>query len=144
MNMKRMNNSAQRIALPVCFHSSETNGATPLMHAQRFNGDEVIELMKQLIRLDKDWIPNVPGYSLYIRPTMSACRSCHPHPTCFSQLFSVGCQPAIGISPPSEALLFVICSPVGPYYPDGFKPVALYGTTEYSRAAPGGRCCSTA
>ena len=30
MNMKRMNNSAQRIALPVCFHSSETNGATPL------------------------------------------------------------------------------------------------------------------
>lgn len=29
-------------------------------------------------------------------------------------------------------------SPVGPYYPDGFKPVALYGTTEYVRAAPGG------
>ncbi|KZT74801.1 branched-chain amino acid aminotransferase II [Daedalea quercina L-15889] len=102
MNMKRMNTSAQRIALPA------------------FNADEVIELMKQLIRLDKDWIPNVPGYSLYIRPTM------------------IGCQPAIGISPPGEALLFVICSPVGPYYPDGFKPVALYGTTEYSRAAPGG------
>lgn len=31
--------------------------------------------MKQLIRLDKDWIPNVPGYSLYIRPAMSACRA---------------------------------------------------------------------
>lgn len=27
--------------------------------------------MKQLIRLDKHWIPNEPGYSLYIRPTMS-------------------------------------------------------------------------
>lgn len=27
---------------------------------------------------------------------------------------------------------------MGPYYPDGFKPVALYGTTEYVRAAPGG------
>lgn len=50
----------------------------------------------------------------------------------------VGTQPAIGISPPSDALLFVICSPVGPYYPQGFKPVALYGTTEYTRAAPGG------
>lgn len=100
--------------------------------------------MKQLIRLDKDWIPNVPGYSLYIRPTMSACRFCDfARPICFSHLFSVGCQPAIGISPPSEALLFVICSPVGPYYPDGFKPVALYGTTEYSRAAPGGMCCPT-
>ena len=32
----------------------------------------------------------------------------------------------------------MICSPVGPYYPQGFKPVALYGTTEYTRASPGG------
>ena len=52
---------------------------------------------------------------------------------------AVGTQAALGIAPPSEALLFVICSPVGPYYPQGFKPVALYGTTEYSRAAPGGK-----
>ena len=46
---------------------------------------------------------------------------------------------AIGVSPPNEALLFVILSPVGPYYPNGFKPIALYGTTEYVRAAPGGK-----
>ena len=32
----------------------------------------------------------------------------------------------------------VICSPVGPYFPHGFKPISLYGTTEYIRAAPGG------
>jgi branched-chain amino acid aminotransferase len=50
----------------------------------------------------------------------------------------VGTQKAIGVNPPSDALLFVICSPVGPYYPKGFKPVALYGTTEFTRAAPGG------
>ncbi|OBZ79518.1 Branched-chain-amino-acid aminotransferase, cytosolic, partial [Grifola frondosa] len=102
MNMKRMNTSAERIALPT------------------FNGDAVIELMKQLIRLDRHWIPNEPGYSLYIRPTM------------------IGTQAALGIAPPKEALLFVICSPVGPYYPRGFKPVALYGTTEYTRATHGG------
>lgn len=54
-------------------------------------------------------------------------------------LLQVGTQKFIGVAPPSEALLFVICSPVGPYYPDGFKPIALYGTTEYIRAAPGGR-----
>ena len=42
------------------------------------------------------------------------------------------------MAPPDKALLFVICSPVGPYYPTGFKPVSLYGTTEYIRAAPGG------
>nr|VWP00595.1 Zn(2)-C6 fungal-type domain-containing protein [Ganoderma boninense] len=102
MNMKRMNTSAERVAMPT------------------FNGDAVIELMKQLIRLDKHWIPEQPGYSLYIRPTM------------------IGTQPALGIAPPKEALLFVICSPVGPYYPQGFKPVALYGTTEYTRASHGG------
>ncbi|KAG6891431.1 hypothetical protein C0992_007210 [Termitomyces sp. T32_za158] len=102
MNMKRMNNSAQRIALPT------------------FDGDALLELIKELIRMDKHWIPKEPGHSLYIRPTL------------------IGTQKAIGVCPPTEALLFVICSPVGPYYPKGFKPVALYGTTEYIRAAPGG------
>ncbi|KAF8895038.1 branched-chain amino acid aminotransferase II [Gymnopilus junonius] len=102
MNMKRMQTSARRIALPT------------------FNGNELLELIKELVRLDKQWIPTEPGHSLYIRPTL------------------IGTQRAIGVSPPNEALLFVILSPVGPYYPDGFKPVALYGTTEYVRAAPGG------
>lgn len=53
--------------------------------------------------------------------------------------YVVGTQRAIGIGPPKNARLFVICSPVGPYYPSGFKPIALYGTTEYVRAAPGGK-----
>ncbi|KAF9014926.1 branched-chain amino acid aminotransferase II [Cyathus striatus] len=102
MNMKRMNNSAERIALP------------------NFNGQQLLQLIKELIRLDKHWIPSEPGHSLYVRPTM------------------IGTQKAIGVGPPSEALLFVICSPVGPYYPNGFKPISLYGTTEYVRASPGG------
>lgn len=58
-------------------------------------------------------------------------------PQCY-HYHSVGTQNTIGISPPDSALLFVICSPVGPYYPEGFKPVALHGTTEYVRAYPGG------
>ncbi|TBU64877.1 branched-chain amino acid aminotransferase II [Dichomitus squalens] len=102
MNMKRMNTTAERIAMPT------------------FNGEAMVELLKQLVRLDKHWIPDQPGYSLYIRPTM------------------IGTQSALGVAPPKEALLFVICSPVGPYYPQGFKPIALYGTTEYTRASPGG------
>ena len=40
---------------------------------------------------------------------------------------------------PDDALLMVICCPVGPYYAQGFKPVSLYGTTEFIRAAPGGK-----
>ncbi|EIW86504.1 branched-chain amino acid aminotransferase II [Coniophora puteana RWD-64-598 SS2] len=102
MNMKRLNNSAARLALPT------------------FDGEQVIELLKQLIRLDKEWVPEAPGHSLYIRPTL------------------IGTNGTLGVQPPTEALLFVICSPVGPYYPTGFKPVPLYGTTEYIRAAPGG------
>ncbi|PFH50735.1 hypothetical protein AMATHDRAFT_75423 [Amanita thiersii Skay4041] len=102
MNMKRMNSSARRIALPT------------------FNGNALLDVMKELIRLDKHWIPKEPGHSLYIRPTL------------------IGTQKAVGVSPPTDALLFVICSPVGPYYPKGFKPVSLYGTTEYVRASPGG------
>ncbi|KAJ7139876.1 branched-chain amino acid aminotransferase II [Mycena epipterygia] len=102
MNMKRMNNSARRIALPT------------------FNGDALLDLIKQLIRIDKHWIPKEPGHSLYVRPVL------------------MGTQKAIGVGPPNEALLMVILSPVGPYYASGFKPVALYGTTEFVRAAPGG------
>jgi len=102
MNMKRMNDSAQRVALPT------------------FNGDGLLECIKELIRLDKNWVPKESGHSLYVRPTL------------------IGNQAAIGVGPPTDALLFVICCPVGPYYPQGFKPVALYGTTEYIRAAPGG------
>ncbi|KAH9947981.1 aminotransferase [Amylocystis lapponica] len=102
MNFKRMNTSAERIALPT------------------FNGDAVLDVLKELIRLDKEWIPNKPGYSLYIRPTL------------------IGSQPYLGIAPSDEALLFIICCPAGPYYPQGYKPIALHGTTEYTRAAPGG------
>ncbi|KAH9982261.1 branched-chain amino acid aminotransferase II [Lactifluus volemus] len=102
MNMTRMNRSAERLALPT------------------FDGGALLYLIKKLIQLDRHWIPQEDGHSLYIRPVM------------------IGTQNTIGISPPDSALLFVICSPVGPYYPDGFKPVALHGTTEYVRAHPGG------
>ncbi len=42
------------------------------------------------------------------------------------------------MSPSSRAMLFIICSPVGPYYKSGFAAVALKGTNEYTRAWPGG------
>lgn len=102
MNMKRMNRSAERIALPT------------------FNGDALLDIIKTLVKLDSHWIPKEPGHSLYIRPTL------------------IGTQRALGVAPPNEALLFVICSPVGPYYKNGFKPVRLLATTEYIRAAPRG------
>lgn len=38
---------------------------------QTFNSDALLELIKALVRLDKHWIPQEPGHSLYVRPTLS-------------------------------------------------------------------------
>ena len=43
-----------------------------------------------------------------------------------------------GVGPSNKSLLFVICSPVGPYYKTGFSAVSLYATKNYVRAWPGG------
>ncbi|KAI0733068.1 branched-chain amino acid aminotransferase II [Fomitopsis betulina] len=102
MNMKRMQTSARRATLP------------------EFDGGAMVELVKQLVRIEKDWVPDKPGYSLYVRPLL------------------FGTEATLVVAPPSEAMITVICCPVGPYYPEGFKPIALYGTTEFIRAAPGG------
>lgn len=59
-----------------------------------FDGKALIELIKKLVVLDSEWIPKEKGYSLYIRPTL------------------IGTQNALGVGPSSDALLFVICSPV--------------------------------
>lgn len=50
----------------------------------------------------------------------------------------IGTQRTLGVGPPGSALLYVICSPVGPYYPTGFKAVSLEATSSAVRAWPGG------
>ncbi len=47
-------------------------------------------------------------------------------------------QPVLGVNAPKKALLFVIASPVGPYYKSGFRAVRLLADTKYVRAWPGG------
>jgi branched-chain amino acid aminotransferase len=58
--------------------------------------------------VDKDWIPKEKGYSLYIResPAHSKPYTDSPGPTL------IGTQAQLGVGPNSDALLFVICSPV--------------------------------
>ncbi|GAA6000699.1 uncharacterized protein JCM10292_000551 [Rhodotorula paludigena] len=85
-----------------------------------FTGEHVTELIKKLVEVDSDWVPTDPGTSLYIRPTM------------------IGTQAGLGVGASTDILLFVIMSPVGPYYSTGFKPVKLYATTKDVRAWPGG------
>lgn len=50
----------------------------------------------------------------------------------------IGTQRTLGVGPPGSALLYTIASPVGPYYPTGFKAISLEATTYAVRAWPGG------
>ncbi|PWN50847.1 branched-chain amino acid aminotransferase II [Violaceomyces palustris] len=88
-----------------------------------FDGQEFIKCLRELIKLDRDHVPFQEGHSLYIRPTL------------------IGTQDTLGMGAPQEALLFCICSPVGPYYPTGFKPVSLLAMSNVVRAWPGGTGC---
>ncbi|XP_033646192.1 branched-chain-amino-acid aminotransferase, cytosolic-like [Asterias rubens] len=86
-----------------------------------FDKDELLKCMSELIRVDRDWVPHSTTSSLYIRPTM------------------IGTEPSLGVSPPTQAKLFVIIGPVGPYFSTGtFNPVRLYADTEHVRAWKGG------
>ncbi|KAJ1964656.1 branched-chain-amino-acid transaminase bat2 [Dispira parvispora] len=102
MNMKRMNHSAARLALPT------------------FDGNEYIKCLKELLRTDSRWVPDERGYSLYLRPTL------------------MGTEEVLGVRASNEALLFTICSPVGPYFSSGFNAVSLYANVHEVRAWPGG------
>ncbi|XP_021114749.1 branched-chain-amino-acid aminotransferase, cytosolic isoform X4 [Heterocephalus glaber] len=86
-----------------------------------FDKEELLQCIQQLVSLDKEWVPYSTAASLYIRPTL------------------IGTEHSLGIKKPSKALLFVILSPVGPYFSSGsFKPVTLWATTQYVRAWQGG------
>ncbi|ODV87081.1 hypothetical protein CANARDRAFT_26513 [[Candida] arabinofermentans NRRL YB-2248] len=101
-NMERMNKSATRICLP------------------SFDTEELTKCIGELLKIDKDFIPEGRGYSLYLRPTM------------------IGTTAGLGVGTPDKALLYVIASPVGPYYKTGFKAVKLEATDYATRAWPGG------
>jgi len=84
------------------------------------DGKGLIELIARFAAMEERFIPAARGYSLYLRPTL------------------IGTQRTLGVGPPGSALLFVIASPVGPYYPTGFKAVSLEATSYAVRAWPGG------
>jgi branched-chain amino acid aminotransferase len=98
-NFKRFNISAERMAMP------------PVPE------EVFMEGMKQLVALDKNWIPNKEDHSLYIRPFM------------FSS------DEMIGVRPSESYKFLTILSPTGPYYA---APMRIYVEEKYVRAVPGG------
>ncbi|MGH0141703.1 UNVERIFIED_CONTAM: hypothetical protein FKN15_057923 [Acipenser sinensis] len=86
-----------------------------------FDKEELLKCIKKLVEIEKAWVPNSSSASLYIRPTL------------------IGTEPSLGVKKPSQALLYVILSPVGPYFSTGsFSPVSLWADPKYTRAWRGG------
>lgn len=82
--------------------------------------DVFVQSLETLVALDVDWVPTGGENSLYLRPFMFA-----------SEVF-------LGVRPSAEVRYMVIASPVGPYFASGIKPVSIWLSTNFTRAAPGG------
>jgi branched-chain amino acid aminotransferase len=80
----------------------------------------LLNALKKLLELDEKWVPSAPGTSLYIRPTVIAT------------------DPFLGVRASHTYRLFIILSPVGAYYPEGFNPIKIWVTRDHVRAVRGG------
>jgi len=97
------------------FARSAARLAMPALPAELFLG-----AIRELVTVDRDWVPSRGEESLYLRP------------------FMIGTDPFLGVRPSSSYLFLLIASPVGAYFPRGVHPVSVWLSTEYVRAAPGG------
>jgi len=104
----------------------------PEMNAQRFQRSAhrlampelpeelFLASIEALVEQDQEWVPAHDEMSLYLRPFM----------------FST--EVGLGVKPASSYLFMLIASPAGAYFHGGIKPVSVWLSTEYVRAAPGG------
>jgi branched-chain amino acid aminotransferase len=98
-NFVRLNRSATRLAMPEIPESL------------------FIEGVKELVRLDREWIPHREGGALYVRPTY------------------FGVDDTLLVRPANRFRLIVMTCPVGPYFA---QPIRLLAEERFVRAFPGG------
>lgn len=83
--------------------------------------DLFIEMVKKVVSLNERFIPPYgSGSSLYIRP------------------LEIGISPLVGVRPATDYQFIIFVTPVGPYFPEGFRPTKVVIYREYDRAAPCG------
>jgi len=97
------------------FAQSAQRMAMPALPTEVF-----LQSLHEIIKIDRGWIPQSAEGSLYLRP------------------FAYASEVFLGVRPAMEYLYLVIASPVGPYFAGGVKPVSVWVTPDYTRAAPGG------
>jgi branched-chain amino acid aminotransferase len=101
-NAARLNRSAARLALPQ-------------LPEQVF-----LDAVRALVAVDKDWVPDGDGESLYLRP------------------FMIATEAFLGVRPAREVSFRVIASPAGNYFGGELKPVSIWISHTYARAGQGG------
>jgi len=101
-NFRRLNASCDALCIP------------------KIDEEFALKALMQLLTIDRDWIPDAPGTSLYIRP------------------FIIATEPHIGVHPANSYHFIIITGPVGAYYKEGLNPVKIYVETKYVRAVVGG------
>ena len=101
-NAQRLNRSSQRLCIP----------ELPVEY--------FVTAVKELVKVERKWVPQLPDTSLYIRP------------------FIIATEAQLGVSRSAKYQFIIILSPVGAYYPEGLNPVHIYVEDEYSRSVQGG------
>ena len=96
------------------FARSAERLALPQMPEELF-----LETVHTLVHQDKGWVPTKVGESLYLRP------------------FMIATEVGLGVRPSNKAKYILIATPAGAYF-DPSKPVSVWISTEYVRAAQGG------
>ena len=85
-----------------------------------FPEDRFVDAIVKTVEANIDYVPPYgSGATLYIRPYM------------------FGSNPVIGVKPASEYQFRVFCTPVGPYFKGGAKPIVIK-VSDFDRAAPHG------
>ncbi|MET9628439.1 branched-chain amino acid aminotransferase [Lentzea sp. NPDC006480] len=97
------------------FRASARRMAMPELPDELF-----LESVRQILAVDDRWVPSAEEESLYLRP------------------FMISTEKGLGVRPASEYLYVLIASPAGSYFASGVRPVSVWLSTEYVRAAPGG------
>ena len=97
------------------FRNSARRLALPELPEETF-----LDSIDVLLEADHEWVPSAPDHSLYLRPMMFAT------------------EVSLSVHPATEVTFLLIASPSGSYFPRGVKPVTVWLTEDFSRAAPGG------
>ena len=101
-NIERANNSNKRLCIP------------------EIPEEDFLQAVKEVVKIDEEWIPKKKGASLYIRP------------------FVIATEPSLNVKPSSQYKFMIILSPVGAYYKEGLNPVKIWIEDEFVRAVRGG------